>query len=80
MKTLTPLITLLLAGCAPPVEAASQEPQPASERRVYRTSDDYITIWVDPGTGCHYIIYHVPGGAGGITPRLQPDDRIVCTE
>lgn len=33
-----------------------------------------INHWVDPGTGCHYLLT----GAGVLTPRLHSDGTQVC--
>lgn len=80
MKAGIVLLAVLLAGCNNIPDGAPPNEVPQTVKRVfYSTPDEYITIWVDPDTGCHYLVYRVPGTAGSITPRLNYGNMIVCS-
>ena len=37
-----------------------------------------INIWVDPDTGCNYLVYAAPN-RGAMTPRLNSDGTPYCS-
>lgn len=66
MKTATQLAGLVMVTGLLSAQAASQ---PGAESVAVD-----VFYWVDPGTGCHYLLT----GAGVLTPRLHSDGIQVC--
>ena len=69
MKTAAQLAGLVMVTGLLSAQAASQ---PGAESISTAAVD--VFYWVDPGTGCHYLLT----GAGTLTPRLHSDGIQVC--
>lgn len=70
MKTATQLAGLVMVTGL--LSAAFAASQPGAESISTAAVD--VFYWVDPGTGCHYLLT----GAGTLTPRLHSDGIQVC--
>ena len=70
MKTAAQLAGLVMVTGL--LSAAFAASQPGAESISTAAVD--VFYWVDPGTGCHYLLT----GAGTLTPRLHSDGIQVC--
>lgn len=58
------VLAAIFAGVAGCTSGASIDDQGRTASVAYT---GYVAVWIDPETGCHYVI---ASGLGGITPRM----------
>lgn len=72
-KTILIAIALTLAACQP--AETGQE----GTREIEQSTSTSVRRWVDPQTGCEYLLY-TASERGGLSPRLGRDGRPICPE
>jgi hypothetical protein len=67
-------VLALIVQCAEVAEPQPAVPRVTSVDVIVEGASPDLTDWIDPATGCAYLVHRL----GGITPRLNAVGRPLC--